>query len=81
MKRTAILRFLEVMIGGLRVVNIYLTNGNPVGSRNFAYKLTRMDRLHKQLKVWGRKYRGIDMRRLQCHSRRYRLPQACVVGR
>jgi exodeoxyribonuclease-3 len=32
-------RFLEVVIEGLRIVNIYLPNGNPVGSDNFAYKL------------------------------------------
>ena len=30
-------RFLEVMIGGLRVVNIYLPNGNPIGTDKFAY--------------------------------------------
>lgn len=48
-------RFLEVMIDGLRVVNIYLPNGNPVGSDNFAYKLAWMDRLHNQLKIWKEK--------------------------
>jgi exodeoxyribonuclease III len=48
-------RFLEVMIDGLRVVNIYLPNGNPVGSDNFAYKLAWMDRLHNQLKIWNEK--------------------------
>jgi exodeoxyribonuclease III len=48
-------RFLEVMIEGLRVVNIYLPNGNPVGSNNFAYKLAWMDRLHQQLKSWKKK--------------------------
>jgi exodeoxyribonuclease-3 len=39
----------------LRVVNIYLPNGNPVGSDNFAYKLAWMDRLHRQLKIWEKK--------------------------
>lgn len=48
-------RFLEVMIEGLRIVNIYLPNGNPVRSDNFAYKLAWMDRLHRQLKIWGKK--------------------------
>jgi exodeoxyribonuclease III len=48
-------RLLEVMIDGLRVVNIYLPNGNPVGSENFAYKLAWMDRLHNQLKIWNEK--------------------------
>jgi exodeoxyribonuclease III len=28
-------RFIEVMITDLRIVNIYLPNGNPVGSDNF----------------------------------------------
>ena len=31
--------------GAIRVCNIYLPNGNPVGSDKFAYKLTWMDRL------------------------------------
>lgn len=38
-------RYLEVEIAGLRVINIYLPNGNPVGSDKFAYKLAWMDRL------------------------------------
>jgi len=45
-------RFLEVMIEGLRVVNIYLPNGNPVGTEKFAYKLAWMDRLIAQMKLW-----------------------------
>jgi exodeoxyribonuclease III len=48
-------RFIEVMIDGLRIVNIYLPNGNPVGSDNFAFKLAWMDRLHGQLKIWEKK--------------------------
>ncbi len=42
-------RYLEVVIGGLKIVNIYLPNGNPPGSDNFAYKLAWMDRLHRHL--------------------------------
>lgn len=45
-------RFLEVRIDGLRVVNIYLPNGNPVGSDKFAYKLAWMDRLARQMSLW-----------------------------
>lgn len=45
-------RFLEVMIEGIRVVDIYLPNGNPVGSENFAYKLAWMARLNKQMSAW-----------------------------
>jgi exodeoxyribonuclease-3 len=30
-------QFLEVIIEGIRIVNIYLSNGNPVGSDRFAY--------------------------------------------
>ena len=45
-------RFLEVMIGGLRVVNIYLPNGNPVGTEKFDYKLAWMDRLLAQMAQW-----------------------------
>jgi len=32
-------RFLEVMIDGFRLVNIYLPNGNPIGTEKFDYKL------------------------------------------
>ena len=32
-------------IEGIRVVNIYLPNGNPVGTDKFPYKLAWMDRL------------------------------------
>ena len=40
-------RFLEMTIEGIRVVNIYLPNGNPIGTDKFAYKLAWMDRLIK----------------------------------
>ena len=45
-------RFLEVMISGFRIVNIYLPNGNPVGTDKFAYKLAWMDRLALQMEAW-----------------------------
>jgi exodeoxyribonuclease-3 len=45
-------RFLEVMIDNIRIVNIYLPNGNPVGSDKFDYKLTWMDRLTRQMQTW-----------------------------
>jgi exodeoxyribonuclease-3 len=45
-------RFLEVVIKGIRIVNIYLPNGNPVGSDKFAYKLAWMDRLNQQMIRW-----------------------------
>ena len=32
-------RYLEVNTNNTRIVNIYLPNGNPVGSPNFGYKL------------------------------------------
>lgn len=44
-------RYLEVEIKKLRLINIYLPNGNPVGTEKFAYKLAWMDRLHKRLKA------------------------------
>ena len=47
-------RFLEVIINGIRIVNIYLPNGNPVGSEKFAYKLAWMDRLNQQMIRWKR---------------------------
>jgi exodeoxyribonuclease III len=45
-------RYLETTILGLRVVNLYLPNGNPVGSDNFAYKLAWMHRLNNVLNAW-----------------------------
>jgi exodeoxyribonuclease-3 len=45
-------RYLQVEIDGLTVVNIYLPNGNPVGTEKFAYKLAWMDRLKKQMSRW-----------------------------
>jgi exodeoxyribonuclease-3 len=47
-------RFLEVIVQGIRMVNIYLPNGNPVGSEKFAYKLAWMDRLKEQMILWGK---------------------------
>ena len=45
-------RFLEAVIRGIRIVNIYLPNGNPVGTDKFFYKLAWMDRLHQQMQLW-----------------------------
>jgi exodeoxyribonuclease-3 len=45
-------RFLETIIGGLRIIDIYLPNGNPVGTDKFAYKLAWMDRLMDQMIRW-----------------------------
>ncbi len=45
-------RFLEVLVQGLRIVNVYAPNGNPVGSEKFAYKLAWMDRLTGQMSLW-----------------------------
>ncbi len=45
-------RYLETLVGGLRVVNIYLPNGNPVGTPKFDYKLAWMERLLTQLAGW-----------------------------
>ncbi len=46
-------RFLEVVVDSIRIVNIYLPNGNPVGSDRFIYKLAWMDRLHQQMQIWS----------------------------
>ncbi len=43
-------RFIAADIGGLHVINIYLPNGNPIGTDKFTYKLAWMDRLHRHLK-------------------------------
>ena len=45
-------RYLEMTIADIRIVNIYLPNGNPVTSDKFAYKLAWMDRLIKKMSAW-----------------------------
>lgn len=45
-------RFLEVMVNGMRIVNVYVPNGNPVGTEKFDYKLLWMDRLLQQMAIW-----------------------------
>ncbi len=42
-------RFIAADIAGLHVINIYLPNGNPVGTEKFTYKLAWMDRLQRHL--------------------------------
>lgn len=43
-------RYIEITTGGLRLINIYLPNGNPVDTEKFEYKLSWMDRLYERLK-------------------------------
>jgi len=47
-------RYLEAVVsvpsGALRVVNIYLPNGNPFGTEKYAYKLAWMSRLRERVK-------------------------------
>lgn len=44
-------RYLEVDYQGLRVINIYLPNGNPVDSEKYPYKLGWMDHLKNRLQT------------------------------
>ncbi len=43
-------RYLEVDYQGVRIINIYLPNGNPVDSEKYPYKLAWMERLYLRLK-------------------------------
>lgn len=43
-------RYLEADYNGVRLINIYLPNGNPVGTEKYDYKLAWMDRLYVHLK-------------------------------
>jgi exodeoxyribonuclease-3 len=45
-------RYLEVIISGIRMVDIYLPNGNPVGTEKFEYKLAWMERLLVKMSQW-----------------------------
>jgi exodeoxyribonuclease III len=49
-------RFLETTIANTRIVNIYLPNGNPPSSINFAYKLAWMDRLINEMVSWKKNH-------------------------
>jgi exodeoxyribonuclease-3 len=44
-------RYLEVDVASIRLINIYLPNGNPVGSEKYPYKLKWMERLYARLKT------------------------------
>lgn len=44
-------RYLEVELDGLRLINIYLPNGNPVDSEKYPYKLGWMERLYTRLQT------------------------------
>ncbi|MGH1402835.1 MAG: exodeoxyribonuclease III [Alphaproteobacteria bacterium] len=43
-------RYIEADINGIRLINIYLPNGNPVTEPKYEYKLAWMERLYKRLK-------------------------------
>ncbi len=45
-------RYIETDLNGIRLINIYLPNGNPLGTEKFDYKLAWMDRLYTQLKSY-----------------------------
>ena len=44
-------RYIEAVVGDIRVASIYLPNGNPVQSDKFSYKLAWMDRLMFHVKT------------------------------
>ena len=44
-------RYLEADYDGIRLINIYLPNGNPVESEKFPYKLAWMERLVSRVKT------------------------------
>ena len=44
-------RYIEFDTNGLRLINIYLPNGNPVDTEKFTYKLSWMERLYERLKT------------------------------
>lgn len=61
-------RYIEALVGPVRVASIYLPNGNPLGTEKFLYKLRWMDRLiahaqslleHEDMVVLGGDYNVI----------------------
>jgi exodeoxyribonuclease-3 len=45
-------RYLEVVVDGIRIADIYLPNGNPIGTPKFDYKLAWMERLIAKMSQW-----------------------------
>jgi len=43
-------RYIEFETNGTRLINIYLPNGNPIGTEKFTYKIAWMERLRLRLK-------------------------------
>ncbi len=43
-------RYIEANINGVRLINIYLPNGNPTPGDKYDYKLNWMERLHARLR-------------------------------
>ena len=43
-------RYIELETNDLRLINIYLPNGNPIGTEKFEYKIAWMNRLKDRLK-------------------------------
>ena len=78
-------RFLEALVstkgGVLRVVSLYLPNGNPPTTDKYTYKINWMDRLHRfareRLKL---EEPMVLCRRLQCHTDRRRRAPAGSMG-
>jgi exodeoxyribonuclease-3 len=74
-------RFIEAVFstdgGVLRVVSLYLPNGNPVDTEKFSYKLSWMEAaagIRRRPPGAGRATGAC--RRLQCHPRAGRLPRS-----
>lgn len=44
-------RYIEFEVNGVRLINIYAPNGNPVGTEKYDYKLAWMERLYVHLKA------------------------------
>ena len=43
-------RYIEFETAGMRLINIYLPNGNPIGTEKYTYKIAWMKRLRLRLK-------------------------------
>jgi exodeoxyribonuclease-3 len=44
-------RYVEADVGDIRVIGLYLPNGNPIGGEKFAYKLAWMERMIQRAKA------------------------------
>ena len=66
-------RVIAATVGGVRVVNVYVVNGQAVGSEKYEYKLRWLAALHQYLAAELQKYPKLALSSAEWH------PNKCLV--